>query len=220
MEKIPGFLISPAIFLAIFLILRFRYPKEDFQLLLKAFFWGIFMIIPVIIADQAAHYLDIDGACSLRRMIAYSFFFVAFFYELSVFLPLRLSILKRSLFKGPSDGILYSVSIALGLTTVFAIYYSLYCESSGLASFYFWSMGPINAAIAVILGFFTGLGKIRKNLFIDSMTGLGAATLFQGIYHFALLSSDIFLFWLFVFMSVFIAVILILKSRKITPDSA
>jgi len=186
---------------------------------IKAFFWGVFMIIPVVLADQAAHSLNIDGARSIRRMILYSFVVVAFTYELAIFLPLRFSILKRKHFKGPADGIIFSVAIALGLTSIYAIYYSLLCENSGLSDFYFWSMGPVNATIAVVLGFFTGLGKIRKNLFIDSMTGLGAATLFHGIYRFAMLSSDGILTWIFVTVSVFIAATLMMKSLKITAES-
>ena len=219
MEQVPGFLISPAIFLAIFTFLKISYPKGDFQLLFKAFFWGVLMVVPVILADQAAHYLNIDGARSIRWMIVYAFIVVAFTYELSIFLPLRLSLYKRKHFKGPSDGIIYSVAIAMGLTSIYAIYYTLFCETAGLSAIYFWSMGPVNAAIAVILGFFTGLGKIRKNQLIDSMTGLGAAMLFLGIYRFALLSSEIVLLTLFVVVSVFIAIGMIFKSLKITSES-
>lgn len=219
MGHYPGFLISPLLFLAIFLYLKIRYPKGEFSLLIKAFFWGVFLIIPVVLADQAAHYLNIDGARSIRRMFLYSFVVVAFTYELAIFLPLRFSITQRKHFKGPADGIIYSVALALGLTSMYIIYYSWFCDPVGLSEFYFWSMGPMNIAIAVVLGFFTGLGKMRKNQFIDSMTGLGAATLFQGIYRFAMLSSDEILSWLFVIVSVFIAVVLMRNSLKITAES-
>jgi len=219
MEQIPGFLISPAIFLGIYFFLKSRYPQDDFQLFVKAFFWGIFMIIPVILADQAAHYLKIDGARSIRRMFAYSFVIVAFIYELSVFLPLRFSTFNRRHFKGPINGIIYTTAITLGLTSIYAIYYVYFCDQSGLSDYYFWSMGPINTLIAVILGFFTGLGKIRKNQFIDSMTGLGAATVFLGIYRFALLSSDIALFWMYLVVSLLISAALISKSSRITAES-
>lgn len=188
------------------------------MLLVQAFFWGVWMIIPVILIDQAAHYLMIDGARSIRRMIAYSFVFVAFVYQLSVFLPLRFSVLRKMRHKTPSTGILYAVVITLGLTSIYAIYYSLLGNKSGLSEHFFWSMGPVSMAIAVITGFFTGLGDIRKNQFIDSMTGLGAATVFFGIYRFSLLSSDVLLFWMFVTVTVFISFILFRKSLQKTAE--
>lgn len=219
METIVGLLISPLIFLSLFLYLKSRYPAGEFDLLIKAFVWGCLVAIPVILADQAAHYLQIDGARSIRRMIVYSFIMIAFISEFSKFLPLRLSLVKRNRFSGPNPGIHYSVAVALGLATIYAIYYAFFSERSGADHLYFFSIGPMNAILGVIMGFFLGMGKLRKNLFIDSMTGLAATIFFHGIYRFTLLTQDIMLFWLFAIGALFIAGILIFKSKKVTAES-
>jgi len=218
MGNIAGLLISPIAFILLYLFLKFRFPKEGHELLVKSFLWGCLIAVPVILADLVAHYFVIDGARSIRRMITYSFIIVAFTCEVSKFLPLRFSLATKSRFNNPSDGILFSVAIALGLSAVYAIYYIYFSAKSGLDPAYFLSIGPMNAVFGIIMGFFLGLGKLRKNLFIDSMTGLGATILFHGIYRFILLSKDITLFWLFALGSVFIASILIYKSRKISAE--
>lgn len=219
MDNIAGLVISPLAFLFLFLMFRFRQPKGDHQMLVKSFIWGCLVALPVILADQVAHYFVIDGARSIRRMITYSFVIVAFVSEISKFLPLRFSLVPRINFRNPADGILLSVAISLGLSAIYAIYYIYFSARSGHDPAYFLSIGPMNALFGIIMGFFAGLGKLRKNLFIDSLTGVGAAILFHGIYRFILLSKDITLFALFALGTVFIAWILIYKSRKITTDS-
>lgn len=219
MGNIAGLLISPLIFAAIFFYLKFRFPKDDFDLLIKSFLWGCIISVPVIIADQAAHYLILDGARSIRRMIVYSFIVVAFVTEVSKFLPVRFSLINKGRVKGPPEGIIYTVAVALGLSTLYAVYYLYFSARSGADPAYFLSIGPMNALLGIIMGFFVGLGKIRKNLFIDTMTGLLATILLHGIYRFILLSRDITLFWLFALGSVFIASILIYKSRNVVAES-
>jgi hypothetical protein len=65
---------------------------------------------------------------------------------------------------------------------------------------------------ATISGFFIGLGKLRKNRFIDSMTGLGAASFFHGFFYFANLTSDRTILLLFGIGVFFIAALLGVKS--------
>lgn len=219
MENYIGILVSPLLFLAYFLYMKFRSPQDNNDLLIKSFTWGCLMALPVILADQAAHYLLIDGARSIRRMITYSFVVVAFTSEFSKFLPLRFSLVKRNRFANPAEGIKYSVIVALGLSTVYAVYYAFFSAKSGADPAYFLSIGPMNAIFGIIMGFFIGLGKLRRNLFIDSMTGLGATVLFHGIYRFVILTGDFTLFTMFILGAVFVASILIFKSTRVTADS-
>jgi protease PrsW len=219
MITIAGLLISPLLFLGFILYLKYRFPGTAFDLLIKAFVWGCLISIPVILADQAAHYLQIDGARSIRRMIAYSFVMVAFASEVSKFLPLRFSLARKTNFSGPDTGIHFSVALALGLATIFAIYHAYFSDKSGAEQVYFLSIGPMNAILGIIMGFFIGMGKLRNNLFIDSMTGLIATIFFHGIYRFTLLTKDVTLFWLFAIGAVFIAAILIYKSKQIIAES-
>lgn len=219
MVTIVGLLISPLIFLFFLLYLKYRIPGSDFNLITRAFFWGCLFSIPVIFADQAAQYLQIDGARSIRRMIAYSFVVTAFVIEVCKFLPLRFSLARKIQFSGPNPGIHYSVAVALGLATIFAVYHAYFSDRSGADQVYFLSIGPMNAILGIIMGFFVGMGKLRKNLFIDSMTGLIATIFFHGIYRFTLLTQDVTLFWLFALGALFIVGILIFKSKQIIAES-
>lgn len=219
MERYSTLLISPLLFICLYFYLKYKYPKGEFRLLFMALLYGFIIALPLIALDQAAHYFRIDGARSLRRMIMYSFIFIGFAHEFFKFLPLHYDITRRKIFSGAADGIVYAMAIALGLTTLFAIYYSFFGNHTEGDWLYLITTGPMNALFAVILGFFTGMGKMRKNRFIDSMTGLGAATFFHGVYRFTLLSNDVLFFAAFAAGTLLIATILIHRSRYIKPDS-
>ena len=217
-EAIP-LLISPIIFILLYLYLHYKYPKGQFRLLFIAMGFGVIMAIPVILFDQLAQYINIDGAKSARRMFLYSFVFVGFVTELSKFIPLRSYVMSHKTFNGPADGIIYTIAISTGLTSLYAIYYLYFGTHVQGDVMYLYTLGPINVLLAMILGFFTGMGKARKNRFIDSMTGLGAATYFHGLFRFALLSNDRLFFYLIAAGILFIALILLRKSVT-TPTSS
>ncbi|MBW6490772.1 MAG: PrsW family intramembrane metalloprotease [Lentimicrobium sp.] len=219
MKEILSLLISPLIFLLLFLYLKYRYPQGHFKLFFKAFGLGLMMAIPVIIADQVAHYLNLDGAISIRRMFMYSFVFVGFIFELSKFIPLATKIIKHHSFNGVPDGIIYTLAISTGITTLYAIYYQYFGLKVPGDEIYMLVIGPMNTLLAVILGFFAGMGKIRNNRFIDSMTGLGAASFLHGLFRFTLLSNDPMFFYLVAGGILFIAMILLRKSLTTPPES-
>lgn len=219
MKEILPLLISPFIFLMLFLYLRYKYPKGQFRLFFKALGLGCLMAIPVILANMLANYLNLDGALSIRRMFMYSFVFVGFITELSKFIPLFSSIMKHKSFNGAPDGIIYTIAISTGLTTLYAIYYQYFGVKVEGDWLYIIVVGPMNALLAVTLGFFSGMGKVRKNKFIDSMTGIGAAAFFHGLFRFTLLSNDMLFFYLVAGGLLFISIILIRKSITTPPES-
>lgn len=219
MKEVISLLISPIIFLFLFLYLHYKYPHGQFRLLFKALGLGMVMAIPVILFDQLAQYINIDGAKSIRRMFLYAFVFVGFVTELSKFIPLHGHVMKNRSFNGPPDGIVYAIAISTGLTTLYAVYYFLFGTHVEGDALFMYALGPVNALLAVIMGFFAGMGKLRKNRFIDSMTGIGAATFFHGLFRFALLSNDRLFYFLIAGGILFIALILIRKSLTTPPDS-
>lgn len=218
-ELLPLF-ISPALFLLLFAYLKYRYPKGQFRLFFTAFGLGLLMAFLVILSDMLANYLGMDGARSIRRMFLYSFVFVGFMSEFGKFLPLYSKIMKHKSFNGAPDGIIYSLAISTGLTTLYAAYYHFFGLKVEGDWLYLIAIGPVNALLAVLVGFFTGMGKIRQNRFIDSMTGVGAATLFHGLFRFTLLSNDTLFFLLVAGGILFIALILIKKSLTSATESA
>ena len=222
MKEALSLLISPIIFVLLFLYLKYKFPRGQFRLLFVALGLGVLMAIPVILFDQLAQLLNIDGAKSIRRMFLYSFVFVGFVTEVSKFIPLHGNIMKHKSFNGAPDGIIYTLAISTGLTSLYAIYYFFFGTHVDGDVMYLWAIGPANALFAIILGFFVGMGKVRKNRFIDSMTGIGAAAFFHGLFRFSLLSminDDYLFFYLITGGILFIALILVRKSLTTIPGS-
>lgn len=219
MKEAISLLISPIIFLILYLYLKYKFPRGQFRLLFIALGLGVLMAVPVILFDQIAQYINIDGAKSARRMFLYAFVFVGFVIEVSKFIPLHGLVMKYKSFNGPSDGIVYTIAITTGLTSLYALYYLLFGTHVDGDALYLYTLGPVNALLAVILGFFAGMGKARKNRFIDSMTGIGAAAFFHGLFRFALLSNDHLFFYLIAGFILFIALILLRKSLTTPQDS-
>ena len=222
MKEIISLLISPIIFLSLYLYLHYKFPTGQFKLLFKALGLGMIMALPVIFFDQFAQWINVDGAKSLRRMFLYSFVFVGFVTEFSKFIPLHGSIMKHKSFNGAPDGIIYAIAISTGLTSLYAVYYYLFGTHVDGEIVFLYALGPVNALLAVILGFFTGMGKVRKNRFIDSMTGIGAAAFFHGLFRFSLLSminDDYLFFYLITGGILFIALILLSKSLTTPTES-
>jgi RsiW-degrading membrane proteinase PrsW (M82 family) len=219
MKEAISLFISPIIFLFLYLYLHYKYPHGQFRLLFKALGLGLIMAIPVILLDQLAHHLRLDGALSIRRMFMYSFVFVGFVTELCKFIPLYSHVMKHKTFNGAPDGIIYTIAISTGLTTLYAIYYVYFGLHVAGDLIYMYALGPVNALLSVVLGFFVGMGKARKNKFIDSMTGIGAAAFFHGLFRFTLLSNDHLFFYLVTGGILFIALILLRKSLTTPLDS-
>ena len=222
MKEAISLLISPIIFLTLYLYLKYKFPRGQFRLLFKALGLGLIMAIPVIFFDQFAQWINIDGAKSLRRMFLYSFVFVGFVTEVSKFIPLHGYIMKHKSFNGAPDGIIYTIAISTGLTSLYAVYYYLFGTHVDGDIMYMFALGPVNALLAVVLGFFAGMGKVRKNRFIDSMTGIGAAAFFHGLFRFSLLSiiNDDYLFFYMITGGIFfIALILLFKGLTNSTDS-
>jgi RsiW-degrading membrane proteinase PrsW (M82 family) len=144
---------------------------------------------------------------------------VGFVTEVSKFIPLNGYVMKHKTFNGAPDGIIYTIAISTGLTTLYAVYYLLFGTFVEGDSMYMFALGPVNALLAVVLGFFAGMGKVRKNRFIDSMTGIGAAAFFHGLFRFALLSNDRLFYYMIAGGILFIAFILLRKSLTTPTDS-
>jgi hypothetical protein len=70
----------------------------------------------------------------------------------------------------------------------------------------------------VILGFFVGMGKFRKNRLIDTLTGLGASSFFMGFYYFGYVTSEKTIMLFYGIGVIFIALLLLIKAININSD--
>lgn len=174
----------------LYFLLRNKYPNGKFGLFFKCFLIGFLGIILVFAADTGISYLRLNSLHSLNRTLFYSFVLTAGVFELIKFLVLKFVAFPTNQVKKSIDGILYSLVVAAGFTTSYSLYAIYYAPAYINDCLYAYSVGPVFVSIAVIMGYFTGIAKVRQYPAIDIFTGLFLSVIFQGIYRFCLLTTD------------------------------
>lgn len=217
--KILSFIIPPFIAILIYLYLKAKSSHWPLSLLVRAFIWGMVSIILVLVVQLLASYFDLDRLNNLRRIIFYALVVMAFFAEIGKFFFLKGFIYPRKEFRTPVDGIVFSVMISMGFAMMNNILYFVNIPHLSVSTANALTAGPANVIFGVLMGFFIGMGKLRKMRIIDSMTGLAAAVFFHGLYDFCLLTRDYRLLWAFFIGASIIAVSLGIAALRIHQDA-
>ena len=213
---LPG----PIVAGALYLLLRYKYPKGKFALVHKTFLFGFLGFLFVFATDKIIAYLHLDSLHSLNRTIFYSFVLTAGVYEFWKFLILRLFVYPSKLVVKTSDAIVYSIFVAAGFTLGFSIYTVIFPPPFIDVCFNAMTRGPIFLAISIIMGYFMGVSLKRDNALIDHMTGLLLAVVFQGINRFCLLTQDTILHYLTMAGMFVIAITFIIISLRERADDS
>ena len=209
----------PATFTAAILFyLQFKFNIVSWKLLTQAILFGLLTIIPLLILDQIAVIRGIDELRNLKRTGFYSFVVVGFGAELGKFVLLRYYFLKQKSFKGPLDGIIYALIISGSYTFVALPLFMSGWFSRAMDLTFLLTYTIANLSFAMIMGFFTGMGKFRHNRFIDSMTALGAASFFHGFYYFINLTDEYLIFGLYGAGLITIALMLLVKASNLKNE--
>jgi RsiW-degrading membrane proteinase PrsW (M82 family) len=213
-------LIPVLLILATFVILKQRFDIKKWNLIVQALLFGGLSIIILVLLDQFANYMGWNMLQNLKRTGFYSFVVVGFGAELGKFIVLRYIFLTKKQFRGPYDGIIYNFVISLGFILVALPLFATGFFSSP-AKIQFVILYPVaNMAFALITGFFVGLGKLRRNRLIDSLSGLGTASFLHGFFYFINLTDEYTIFLLYGLGTLFIASILFFKARNLKIEEA
>jgi RsiW-degrading membrane proteinase PrsW (M82 family) len=199
--------------------LRYRFKQFAYSLLFKSFLWGMISILLVLAVQLFASFFQLDVLSNIRRVLFYALVIMAFFAELGKFFFLKGFVYTKAEFKTPVDGIIFGVMISMGFATMNNILFFFHIPDLSVNMANAFSAGPANVIFGVMMGFFIGLGKLRKMRFIDSMTGLAAAVFFHGLYDFCLLTKDYRLLWAFFIGSAIIAISLCIAGLRIHLDA-
>lgn len=213
--KFISFFIPPLIAILIYIYLRYRFKQFSYSLLFKSFLWGMVSILLVLAIQLLASFFQLDDLSNIRRVLFYALVIMAFFAELGKFFFLKGFVYTKAEFKTPVDGIIFGVMISMGFATMNNILFFINIPDLSVNTANAFSAGPANVIFGVIMGFFIGLGKLRKMRFIDSMTGLAAAVFFHALYDFCLLTKDYRLLWAFFIGSSIIAISLCIAGLRI-----
>jgi protease PrsW len=176
-----------------------RYGEESPVMLLKLFILGCFSVIPAIVFESFFQYnIDYYVPFSPHRLLLIMLM-VGFVEEIVKFSVLWMGSNNSSEFKEPMDGIVFSVTVAMGFAFIENIAYMVsFSMSQGALGAY--SIGVLrgifsmfgHASFAVILGLYFGRAKFHpeqgKNLLVK---GIVLASLVHAAFNFALVINRI-----------------------------
>ena len=203
-----SFAVSPLLIVLSILYLKFKFSIKSFVNIRNAILLGIIGIVLLLIANYLVELRWHGNYKNMRRMGFFVFVIIAFSSELAKFIPLKFSFYKLSNFSGPLEGEIYWDFIGLGFSMVATVLYAFEIVGSpdkmNNFTLFLYTLPIANLVFAVTMGFFVGMGKLRRNTFIDSITGLFVATFFHGLYYFGFITSDI---RLLIFIAIGFAVI-------------
>ncbi len=187
-------LFSPLLIVLLIFYLKFKFSINNWKNIYTAIILGAVAVIVLVASDFAFEYRWHGVLRNVRRTATYVFIGIAFASELGKYLVLRYAFLKKELINDPLDGIIYSFFVGLGFSTVAAILFSfgiIGTDKVHNLQLFLWIYPFGTLTVAVVLGYFIGMGYTRKNGFIDDATGLLLATFFHAIFYFCFITSDI-----------------------------
>ena len=217
--KYLSFIIPPLIAVLVYLYLKYKSSNWSVSMLINSFLWGMFSIVLVLLVQITASFFELDKLTNIRRVLFYALVISALFAELGKFIILRALAYPKKEFKTPVDGIVFAVMVSMGFATMNNILYFINIPNLSVSIPNALSAGPANAIFGVLMGFFIGLGKLRKMKIVDLMTGFAAAVFFHGLYSFCLLTKDNKLLLAFFIGSGIIAISLCIAALRIQQDA-
>lgn len=180
--------LAPGLVIAIYIYLQDRYEREPIKLLLKFFVLGMLSTIPAIFIEQYGMSF-FKGADTVTSHLITAFIVVGLTEEACKFFFVTRAY-RRPEFNEPFDGIVYSVMVSLGFATLENVMY-VFQFGETTAWLRMFTAVPAHAANAIIMGYFFGLAKFRKEHETRLMlTALFWATMFHGAYDFCLFVND------------------------------
>lgn len=153
--------IAPGIAISLFIYSLNKYGKTSLLRLALSFILGMVATLPpFLIQTLARDVRDDPNRHSILYFAWYAYIIVALSEEGSKWLTLRYYAWPQSSFRGPFDGIVYSVLIGMGFATVENIEYVRQFGLETGISRAFLSV-PAHASFAVLAGYYMGWAKKR-----------------------------------------------------------
>jgi len=217
-----SFLVSPVILIVAFIFVYYYYKPGNWKNIRNAVLLGMLSTVVILAANLITNSVWHGHLFNLRRVTFFVFVTIAFSAELGKFIPLRYVFYQKPGFRGPLEGIRYSVIISLGYSLVAVILFAFNIIGTDLLKtpwLFLFTYPLANFFFGIVMGFFLGLGKFRKNLLIiDEAVAIFATTFFHGIYYFCFISSDIRLFFVMTIGFIIIGIMLLMKSMSFNPE--
>jgi RsiW-degrading membrane proteinase PrsW (M82 family) len=149
--------VAPGFALLTFFYLKDKYDSEPLHLVLKMFFLGFLIVVPVMIIQRGLVIWLGEGSFVSAFLIS------AGIEELLKWIVLFYFIYHHAEFDEPYDGILYAVAISLGFATVENVMYAM-SNQVFFGTLLLRGLLPVSghALFGVMMGYYLGLAKFTK----------------------------------------------------------
>ena len=209
--------IAPGVAISIYVYFRDRYEKEPLILLVKSFFAGFVVVSVAAVIEIMYSYVFKLDELNIAHAAINNFFFIGLTEEVCKYYCLYKIAYSKPDFNEPFDGITYAVMVSMGFATSENILYVLNGGVSvGLLRIF--TAVPAHATFGVLMGYFVGLAKFRKQPKPYLLLGLIIATIFHGAYNFFLSINNIELVALGALISLIVGIILSFRAMKILNE--
>lgn len=187
--------IAPGLALLSYFYLKDYYQTEPISVVLKAFFYGVFLVFPIMFIQ---YILEAEGM--VKTDFDMSFLTAALLEEFFKWFILMFAIYKHIAFDEPYDGIVYGAAVSLGFATMEN---TLYLIANGVEHALTRAILPVSshALFGVIMGFYIGKAKFstgKRKWFI--VVALVVPILLHGMYDFILIIQKMWIYLICPFM--------------------
>lgn len=169
--------IIPPLLIAFFIYRNDLYEVEPHRLLIKTFFLGFLITVPMILIELLTGEI-------FDNILLYSLLGVALVEEGIKYVTLLLYNYKKDDFNEPYDGIIYSVMLTMGFALVENVMYVI--QGGGeVAILRMFSAIPLHATCGIIMGYFLGKAKMEhENTEKNKVLALVIPTIIHGLYNY------------------------------------
>lgn len=210
----------PVIAIIFYTYLVLRNNKRFGFLLIKSYIAGAISTLVLIFSLYLGKVSGLITFSNLYDTLLYAFIFLGFGSELGKFIVYRFYIFSKPEVNTPIHSMAFSVMISLGFTTVAVLLFvfNLFDASPAYPkNMYLLLAAPSNIIFAVVMGFFVGMSKFIESKFSYALFGLLAASFFNGLFKFCLMTHDYKLLNIFAFGSALVVMVLIIKAISYRP---
>lgn len=210
--------LAPVLIIAFYIYNRDRYEKEPLNLLLKALFAGVLIVLPAVLIEK--YLTNIYFGNEGLAYAGYTAFVVAGFTE--EFLKYSAFIFffwTEKNFNERFDGIVYAVYIALGFAAIENILY-VFTGGVGVGIVRALTAVPAHALFGIAMGYYFGLARfaLRHRAPLMFLAFL-MPYLFHALYDFLLMSNSQLLLTLFIPLFVYFWINGFKKISLLSEDS-
>jgi RsiW-degrading membrane proteinase PrsW (M82 family) len=161
--------------------------REPHSVLVKTYFLGVLILVPVLIVALPLQLLISLPANPLVQGLFIAFCCAAIPEEFFKFLVVRGYSARHTAFDEPMDGVVYGATASLGFATLENV---LYVMGGGwtVALARAFTAVPMHAFLGAILGYYVGRARFNPQAKASAWRGFLIATVLHGLYDFGLLT--------------------------------